>query len=104
MRRLPALIAVAVIACAVSLPVCIWLVTSAAARAATGVAGLARNIGASSITTSFREYLTRVTASQGDVLVVATVECDEELRREDSRQVAGLDLGTTVAAVRVPTT
>ncbi len=57
------------------------------------------------ITQVFRENLTKVSGTNGDILEVATVEADESFTRRSSRTVAWnlIYLGTTTSEIRVPT-
>ncbi len=57
-----------------------------------------------SVEESFREIVTRVISTEGDVLELATVETEETFTRTDSRSLFGemLYLGTTISEVRVP--
>ena len=56
------------------------------------------------ITSSFRENLVKITATQGDILEVATVEMDETFTRMNMKTLAWnlVYLGTTISEVRVP--
>lgn len=57
-----------------------------------------------SIEETFREVVTRVISTEGDVLELATVETVETFTRADSRSLFGdlLYLGTTWSEIRVP--
>ena len=56
------------------------------------------------ISTTFRESITRITATQGDVLEVATLETDETVTRFDMKTAFNelVYLGTTVSEIRTP--
>ena len=58
------------------------------------------------ITETFREDLPSIESSRGDILELATCRVDETFTRSDKRSVAWdmIDLGTTVAEIRVPVT
>lgn len=57
-----------------------------------------------SVTETFRERLTQVTSTEGDVLELAVLEMEETFSRADSRSFLGdmVYLGTTVSEIRVP--
>lgn len=67
---------------------------------------LAEKFRTGTITTTFVEGLPRSDSTGGNVLELATSENHEFFRREDSKQTlwGWLDLGTTVAEIRVPVT
>lgn len=67
---------------------------------------IAEKFQAGTITTTFIEGLPNAEASHGGVLELATNQSHEFFRREDSKQVlwGWVDLGTTVAEIRVPVT
>ncbi len=56
------------------------------------------------ITHAFRESVTQITSTQGDVLEVATLETDETITKYDMKSMFNdlVYLGTTVSEVRVP--
>jgi hypothetical protein len=56
------------------------------------------------ISTTFRESITRITATHGDVLEVATLETDETVTRFDMKTAFNelVYLGTTVSEIRTP--
>ncbi len=57
-----------------------------------------------SVEETFREIVTRVISTEGEVLELATIETVETFTRSDSRSLFGdlLYLGTTVSEIRVP--
>lgn len=56
------------------------------------------------ITQVFRENLIKVTATDGDILEVATLDMEETLKRYDTKSIAWnlINIGTTVSEIRVP--
>lgn len=67
---------------------------------------IAEKFRSGNITTTFRESLPRLRDSRGDILEVAVFESDEVFQVTDERRIAWdlIDLGTTVAEIRVPAT
>lgn len=57
-----------------------------------------------SVEESFRETVTRVISTEGDILELATIETFETFTRADSRSLFGdlIYLGTTISEIRVP--
>ena len=57
-----------------------------------------------SVEETFRERITQVVSTEGDVLELARVETEETFTRADSRSLFGemLYLGTTISEIRVP--
>jgi hypothetical protein len=67
---------------------------------------IARNFKTGNITQTFRESITQVHSTGGDILELATIQSDELFERSDERRI-GWDLvylGTTVVEIRVPVT
>lgn len=56
------------------------------------------------ITHTFRESITRISATDGDILEVATLESDETVTKMDMKSLFGnwVYLGTTISEVRAP--
>ncbi len=56
------------------------------------------------VTQVFRENLIKVTATQGDILELATLDMDETLTRYNTKSIAWnlINIGTTVSEIRVP--
>jgi hypothetical protein len=56
------------------------------------------------LTETFRESVTQIASTEGDILEVAVLETDETLSRSDTLRVLGnsVDLGTTISEIRVP--
>ncbi len=79
------------------------------------VAGMARGVGTlfhevadrlhtRSVEETFREKITQVVSTEGDILELARVEAEESFTRADSRSLFGdmVYLGTTISEIRVP--
>jgi hypothetical protein len=67
---------------------------------------IARNFKTGKITHTFRESISHIASTQGDVLEVAVSRSDETFQRSDEKRI-GWDyiyLGTTVVEIRVPVT
>lgn len=56
------------------------------------------------LTETFRESVTQIASTEGDILELAVLETDETLSRSDTLRVLGdsVDLGTTISEIRVP--
>ncbi len=56
------------------------------------------------LTETFRESVTAIASTEGDILELAVLETDETLSRSDTLRVLGdsVDLGTTISEIRVP--
>jgi len=65
---------------------------------------IARNFITGRITETFRESIPRISSTQGDILELAVVRCDETFKRTDEKWAGWgwVYLGTTVAEIRVP--
>ena len=65
---------------------------------------LSEGLQSRSIEETFREIVTRVISTEGDVLELSTIETVETFTRSDSRSLFGdlVYLGTTVSEIRVP--
>ena len=62
------------------------------------------NLTTTRLTESFRQSVTTIASTEGDILEVAILETDETLSRSDTLRVLddSLDLGTTISEIRVP--
>ncbi len=65
---------------------------------------LPQNLVAQEITVSFRESVTKIAATQGDILEVATMQTDETITKADNKSAFNnfISLGTTVSEIRTP--
>lgn len=65
---------------------------------------LGESLESRSVEETFREIVTRVISTEGEVLELATIETVETFTRSDSRSLFGdlLYLGTTISEIRVP--
>lgn len=68
------------------------------------LAGLPTRLTSTQITETFRQEITRVTSSEGDVLELATMETSETMTKADSLTLFNdlVYLGTTESEIRVP--
>ena len=67
---------------------------------------IAQKFRAGTISQTFRESLPQVASTHGDVLELAVIRSDEDLKQTDKKTLAWdmVNLGTTVAEIRVPAT
>jgi hypothetical protein len=67
---------------------------------------IARSFITGNITHTFQESIPRITSTQGDILELAVSRSDETFKRVDERRIGWdwVNLGTTVAEIRVPVT
>lgn len=77
---------------------------SALKEAAVWVSELPKKLVQSEIETSFRESITKITSTNGDILEVATLETNETVTRYDMKTAFNemVYLGTTVSEIRTP--
>ncbi len=73
-------------------------------KAAAWVSDLPTKLVQSDIETSFRESITKITSTNGDILEVATLETNETVTRYDMKTALSemVYLGTTVSEIRTP--
>lgn len=81
-----------------------WQFAGLAGTALRWLNRLPQNMSTTRLSEAFRESVTAVVSTEGDILEVAVLETDETLSRRDTLRVLGdsLDLGTTTSEIRVP--
>ena len=85
-----------------------WKFIETSAGLAQGVGdffyGMADRLHTRSVEETFRERITQVVSTEGDILELAQVEAEESFTRADSRSLFGdlVYLGTTISEIRVP--
>lgn len=81
-----------------------WLFADLARDGLRWLGRLPERLTTTQLTETFRESVTSIASTEGDILEVAVLETDETLSRSDTLRLFGdsLDLGTTVSEIRVP--
>lgn len=81
-----------------------WFFLSSLKNAASWLSGLPEHLVQQDLETTFRESITRISGTQGDILEVATLETDETVTRYDMKTAFHelIYLGTTVSEIRTP--
>jgi len=85
-----------------------WFLIERVAGAARGMGNLlhemADRLHTRNVEETFRERITQVVSTEGDILELAQVEAEESFTRADSRSLFGdmVYLGTTISEIRVP--
>lgn len=85
-----------------------WFLIERVAGAARGMGDvlheMADRLHTRSVEETFRERITQVVSTEGDILELAQVEAEESFTRADSRSLFGdmVYLGTTISEIRVP--
>ena len=81
-----------------------WFLLGSLKEAAAWIKDLPAKLVQNDIETSFRESITKITSTNGDILEVATLETDETVTRYDMKTLFSefVYLGTTVSEIRTP--
>ncbi len=84
----------------------VWMIVREGGQQANRMAETVLGGARSTVSETFREYLSSVKAAKGDELLVAEVRAVNEITRSDTRREfwTGLSLGTTTASIRYPVT